>query len=491
MTEPMLNEPREWTGKWWLQGDPDNKVPGVLAYSPNDGLRLRLVGGWEYVVKQPGENDSTIITNELRHWPSVLGIGDGKFVTLLDVCVTSANTFNIARMFGVPDKLELSATTALIGFHLADPDDAVFVAGIGQVENLTTWSRRSGIEEKHYFGAKVGELSGQIDLTRLDPLSVDIGPLTATLHHVAWQPFSGESRGGAVVRVREQASIEFSSEEAKPLQHWLDLLGGIADLMSLSTLRACGLITMRVYLPPTPDRFPEDHPLRNERHEIEVYQQLLVTPKPDEKALNQRNLVLTLDDLSFEELLPKWLEVRGTFAAARGMILGLQYVTGGYIETRVVTAVAAAESMHRALAPDPPIPSEEFKQIRETLLAAVPADRKSWLAERLTEQSNVPTLKQRLLSLVDRLGAAGEALVLNREKWANAAKNARNNLVHKGSSEHDLEVLHAVVEVTAGIVILNLLKELGVPEERLTLAVQEQDVLSQAAKLARTLLNRV
>ena len=488
MAEPLLNEPREWTGQWWLPGDPDNKVSGVLSYTPNDGLRLRLVGGWEYAVKHPGENGSTIVTNEFQHWPAVLGVGDGKYVTLLDVSVTSAKTFSIARRFGVPDKLELRATTALVGCHLDEPDEAAFVAGIGKVENLTTWSRRSGIEERHYFGSKVGELSGQIDLTRLDPLSVDIGPLTATLHHVAWQPFSEESRGGALARVQEQASIEFSSEQPQPLHHWLDLLGSIADLMSLSTLRACGPITMRVYLPPTPDRFPENHPLRNERHEIEVYQRHLVKPKPDEKAQDQRNLVLTLDDLSFEELLPKWLEVRDTFAAARGMILGLRYVTGGYVETRVVTAVAAAESMHRALDPEPPIPPEEFKQIRKTLLAAVPVERKSWLADRLTEHSNVPTLKQRLLSLVDRLGAAGEALVANREEWANAAKNARNTLAHKGSSDHDLEVLHAVVEVTAGVVILNLLKELGVPEERLTLAVLEQDTLSHAAKLARTLL---
>jgi hypothetical protein len=46
----------------------------------------------------------------------------------------------------------------------------------------------------------------------------------------------------------------------------------MADLVSLSALRACGLITMQVYLPPTPDLFPEDHPQRNQQHEVDVYQ---------------------------------------------------------------------------------------------------------------------------------------------------------------------------------------------------------------------------
>jgi len=263
----------------------------------------------------------------------------------------------------------------------------------------------------------------------------------------------------------------------------------MADLVSLSALRACGLITMQVYLPPTPDLFPENHPQRNQQHEIDVYQRRLVKAQPDEKSQSQRDLVLTLDDLAFEELLPKWLEVRDTFAAARGMILGLRYVTSGYLETRVVTAVAAAESMHRALDLGPAIPAEEFSSLRRQLLEAVPAERKAWLSDRL--MSNEPNLKQRLLDLVARLGAVGQALVADPEEWAKAAKNARNTLAHVGSSDHhDTEVLYAVVEVTAAVVILNLLHELGVPENRLLRAIDEHSTLSHAKELARTVLKR-
>jgi hypothetical protein len=214
----------------------------------------------------------------------------------------------------------------------------------------------------------------------------------------------------------------------------------------------------------------------------------VVEPKPDDTAIDLRGYVLTLDDIPFEALMPRWLDVRDTFAAARSMILGLRYVRTGYIETRVVTAVAAAESMHRALDPAPPIPPDEFKQIRKTLLQAVSPERKSWLADRLNEHSNVPTLKQRLLELVERVGEAGQRLVHKADVWAKAAKDARNNLAHVGTAENDLEHLHAVAEVTAGVVILNLLHELGVPQERLQKAVDENPVLSYAARLAREVL---
>lgn len=483
-----MNEAREWAGQWWRPEDPENKVPGVLSFSPDTGLRLRLIGGWKYNVTRRGANGSTIVTDELQRWPIVVGIGDGKGITLLSVNVATAKSFGVAGMFAVPDTLELRANTALVGVHMDDPDEAAFIAASGHVEDLTVWTRRTGIEETHYFGSKPDEVSGMIKINRLSPLSVEAGPLTVKLSHYAWQPYAEQTRSQTLSRVRESQVIRFERDEPQSLEYWLDLLGGMADLMSLSTLRPCGIISMRVFLPPTPEDWPEDHPLRDQPHEITVYKVRVVKPKPDAKSLDLRSYVLTLDDLPFEELLPRWLEVRDTFAAARSMILGLRYVRNGYIETRVVTAVAAAESMHRALQPAPPIPPQEFKQLRKTLLQAVAPERRAWLADRLTEHSNVPTLKQRLHELVERLGKAGTRLVHDPEVWAKAAKDARNNLAHIGSADNDLNHLHAVAEVTASVVILNLLHELGVPQEGLMRAVDEHPDLSHAAKLARRVL---
>ncbi|WP_337007373.1 MULTISPECIES: HEPN domain-containing protein [unclassified Microbacterium] len=484
MTETQLSEPNDWTGHWWLPEEPDKKVPGVLSFKPESGLRLRLIGGWDYHVTRPGLNGSTIVTNEVKSWPMVHGYGGNKPVTLLNASLATAR----GGLFGEPDTLEVRASTALVGALMETPDEAAFVAGVGDIEDLTVWSRRSGVESRVQFGAQSGETMGEIELRRLSPLTATAGPLSVKLSHYAWYPFSEDSRSQRVTRVRESQVIRFEREDPQPLEYWVDLLSSTADLMSLSTLRACGIVSMRVYVPPTPDQWPETHPMRDQPNEVTIYMERIVKPRPDDDALPFRNYVLTLADLPFEELMPRWLEIRDKFAAARSMILGLRYVRNGYVETRLVTAVAAAESMHRALTPAPPIPPVEFKALRRTLLDAVAPERKAWLADRLTEHSNVPTLKQRLLDLVGRVGDAGHRLVHNPEVWAKAAKDGRNLLAHTGSASNDLEHLHAVTEVTASVVILNLLYELGVSQEVLSKAVDEHPVLSHAAHLARRVL---
>jgi hypothetical protein len=65
------------------------------------------------------------------------------------------------------------------------------------------------------------------------------------------------------------------------------------------------------------------------------------------------------------------------------MILSLIYVPGGYLQTQLITAVAAAEAMHEPLKLDPPIPDDEFKALKKALLEIVPANRRQWLREKL------------------------------------------------------------------------------------------------------------
>ncbi len=485
MDEHLLSESHEWTGHWWLPDTPDDKVPGVLTFDPKKGLNLRLIGGWEYRVTEEPVPGVTTLANEFQRWPMVHGLADKEYTTLVDVNFRSANSFSVDDFADPPTKMELGARMALVGCLLDDPGERAFVAGIATVENLTQWAGHTGVKTTHSFRADAaGVVSGSIELTRREPMIAELGDVLAKLHQVSWQPFADQYRSGTVARIKENASVEFSSENGRAADEWIRYLAAIGDLVSMSTLTACGLISLRVYLPPTPEKYALDHPRRNMRHEVAVYVTRVVRPKPDESAHEAWQMILTLADLSFDELLPRWMAVHEKFAAARGMILGLHYVTGAYLETQVVTAVAAAESFHRALELAPPMSEEQFQSLRKLLLAAVPKHSKSWLSDRIMR--NEPALKQRLTELATRPGSFMKELVPDAAKWAKAAGDARNTLAHVGASgEQNMNDLFTVVRVTEAVVIINLLHELGVPESRLEKALRDHKRLSFAASLGR------
>jgi hypothetical protein len=57
-------------------------------------------------------------------------------------------------------------------------------------------------------------------------------------------------------------------------------------------------------------------------------------------------------------------EVNSRFRAAFDVILGLRYVERGYLQTQLITAVAAVESVHAASVFEPPMPNSEFKALK-------------------------------------------------------------------------------------------------------------------------------
>lgn len=121
------------------------------------------------------------------------------------------------------------------------------------------------------------------------------------------------------------------------------------------------------------------------------------------------------------------------------------------------------------------------------MLELAPEDQRERLQNAIR---NDMTLRDRLRALATRPDQeAMAALVPDVERWAGRTVNARNDLAHEGDTpRHSIEELVAVVDVTAAVVTLNLLQELGLPAERQQKIVREHPQLSMTARKARETL---
>ncbi|MCX2749975.1 hypothetical protein OOZ51_19490 [Arthrobacter sp. MI7-26] len=473
--DPFLHQEHEWQALWWLPDDPDAKVPGTLRYSPPDGLQLFLLGGFDTsAVADVGVAGIAFMGEEVI-WPVILGEDAGQLFTLLDCALTST-----LRSFGAtrPRKQNVSAQTALVGCHLREKSAPVFAHVEASIENLSVWSGNSTLHKRDY-----AEAEGPAET-----LTAQLSGSTARLTHGHTYDTFGRTTGSVYRKIADTAVIGFEPHEPQPMDTLLRMISDMQDLLSFSSNTACGVLWKRLYLPPQTTQDLDNH-VASRLWPVDVYRQSIVKGDPEAKAPRDDQMLFTLADVQFESVLPRWFEVSDRFRPAINLLLGLRYISGGYLETQLLTVVGAAEAFHLALELDPPIPEEEFKELKSVLLKAVPVERKQWLSGLLAR--NDPPLKKRLLDLANRPGAQTmRNLVPDPEKWAKVTRDARNNLTHTGNTtKHSLEVLFAAMTTTAAVVTVNLLHALGFSEAELELVMEKNtDQLQLAAQYSNEYL---
>lgn len=283
--------------------------------------------------------------------------------------------------------------------------------------------------------------------------------------------------------MKDTVFVRFQPDSPISLGHAEGLAKAIQDLVSLATHRASALLWLRLRMPPEERDYPEGYPIRD--REIAVYFQGTVRADADAKAVNHHSVLFTCHHIPFEEIVPRWWQVREKFFAASNMVLGLRYAPARYVESNLLSAVGAAEVMHRALDIDQfRMPIEDFEALRARLLENTPEEHCPWVKSAIR---NDPTLRERLRALAGLPDIeAMQKLVPDVEQWAKVATQARNDLAHTGQTpRQSIDELIAVVKVTTAVVVMNLLQALGLPGERQREIVNDHPALRRTATQAR------
>lgn len=476
-----MSEPNEWVAEWWIPGEETATEAGILTYDPVEGLHLRLIrtgsdapfGG---VRRLSGRRDEG-----LPKWPVLHGWAKGIRLTLLDVWVTRMQT----TLTSAAAEVEARVSVLLVGCHLDSADATEFIGAATEVDWLTAWSGLTALKITEDFEEEGRRRTGDTAITThpVESLTATVGGMTVALSNRFASPDYDAQPRRTFARTWEAVSATAAFADPVTLDDALTPLASFSHLLSLATLENCGVTSESLTLPPAPELWPDGHILQDKVQRVEVYRQHVVPPLGG-AAKDAPRVLLNLGDVPFDELLPRWLSMRESLSPVIGMALGLRYVLDGFIEPRVVTAVGAAEALHRELDNTPAMPRPEYDRLRRAVLETVPDAHKDWVREKLA--GNQPKLVTRLLNLASMMGESlRDALLPNASLWAERSAKARNHLAHTGAADFELGELHAVVEVTSVVVILVLLRQLGQTEERLLTALVEHPDLRLARSLAR------
>ena len=484
MTNDHLNldEAAEWTGLWWLPVFPDAQVPGILRYDGEGGLSLSLIGAFEDRISSNPEPGVTCYHEGTRTWDVIHGRAERCDVTLLD-CVPIRTERFLSLQMEDAEKQTIIATMGIIGAHIWGEEDEVFTAAAVSVDNLWLWAASSVF--KSLLGTADGKLdgTGTLSVTPVEMETAVVNDTEYRLEHAYSLP-SFECRKGEIVgRMRDSVSIRILRTEAFALKTALGAVSLIQDLIALATHRAAGVIWLQLEVAGTQVFLPDGRRLPPRRASV-LYCPVALGKRED-KAVEPDSVLFTCEMLPFQEVIPRWCEVRGRLQAAINMILGLRYAPARFVENNLLMAVGAAEALHRGLGiEEKPIPKAEFETIRNAMLDQVPKEYRGRFKQAIR---NSTTLCDRLLALAARPDQeAVRQLVPDIDHWAKRTTRARNDLAHEGKApRHSIEELNAIVNTTSAVVILNILYELGLPAERQRKIVRDNSQLQMVCEEAR------
>lgn len=458
-----LDEAGEWAGLWWLPDAPDEQVPGVLRYDGKGGLSLSLIGAFEDRITSNPAPGVTAYHEGSRTWEVIHGAAEQREITLLGCVPTGSKRSMFARVKS-PDKQTVTATTAIIGAHVSAEEDAAFALAEVSVEDLGLWAASSVFEGILGIVEGKPDGTGRISVSPVEAQSVVVDGTEYRLTHTHTLPFFDRRKGVTVGRMRDTTSIRITPDEPFALSSALKATSLMQDLIALATHRAAGVIWVRLEVAGTESALPSGQPLP--RHSANVLYSPTVIGNHDAKAVDHHRVFFTCESLPFDEVVPRWCEAHGRLQASTNMLLGLRYAPARFIENNLLTAVGAAEVLHRGLRIDEkPFPRAEFAAMRDAMLLQVPGEHRDRFKGAIR---NDPTLRDRLHALAARPDQEAIALLVpDVAHWARTTTRARNDLAHEGRTpNHSIEELIAVVEVTTAVVILNVLHELGLPPER-------------------------
>jgi len=417
------------SGVWWVPSKGPSRVAGVLSFSENDGLRLKI------------DRSLTIGKDGI-----VLGRAGGRQITLQN-CYEIASTSHGLQVTGQEYLIE----TAFLGAALTKPAHFRFRKAVFELTHLIDWVSTSGIRTGF-------STSGDFTVTykRPDDTSITLPAGTLSLAFTGTYPL-----GGPNLTIQESVRWELISSTRKTTDELLKVyIAPLWNLLRLSTLRDNSLERLVVY------RKPDANP----REAIQVIFKTGYSPSRTQR-LSSSELLFSLRDIgaSSADVIKNWLQIQPKVAPLIENLVGPSFGLKLGLAPRLLNLAQAAEVYHRLFhTPQTDLPAAEHEARVNEILSVTPEAHKTWLKQKL-QYTNELRLIQRLNAILKEANSTVKVLLPSsskRNRFTFKVAQIRNDLTHRLNTNINDEQLFIMGEILFFVITACLLIRCGIPEDR-------------------------
>ncbi|WP_147376307.1 ApeA N-terminal domain 1-containing protein [Micromonospora radicis] len=439
----------EGMGAFWLPEHSENVLSGHLSFNHEDGVRLSLVGDF-----------SDHPFDDAQHHPRIVGFIGNKRITL-DNC----DPGNSSRSAPGVRTQEYRIESLWLGHHFASDDELSFDFAVVTFDDLPIWVGKSIIEVHHkYEESRWASTNAKLELIPSQVEECSNRRLTLGI--------SASSGGDLITEFHMRSKPYLMIEHPNPTPHedLLTEISRIQDLVTVCTDRPCGIRSLHFGREDTPERAINGRAFKAPKQIEYRASQLNPARKEGVSPLKQHRMLLAFDEVGGLPMISRWLRTAPTFNPVLGSLMSSRYRSKMYVENRFLNMTAAAESLHRLTGSGTKLNPQEFARRSEKAINGMATpDEQEWLKS-ILRYANEPSLGSRLRNLFKDAKPALNGLIKDHGKWSMAVAGMRNRLTHlddMGGLQFDSSAIYWLSESVYDLTRVALLKEAGLPLERL------------------------
>jgi len=400
-------------GRWGLAGWEQEKwLPGRLAYDPENGIRLEVLGLFEDIKAGPIE-----VPPERE---VIQGVTGGADLVTLFKCVSSGLSMSFSPKAGAAGA-RYQAHWMVVGEHLSSLEEARYSSLSVNLHNLEEFIGRTGFQSN-------STAEGVSVVYKFpEPLEMQIDKFAAKAEYSAHL----DSKMFEQMGIAQRGWLTFTPEAETHFQEFLT--GPLASLHYLLTFalgHRAPIIAVEAKTPRTAisfegkELFPALKLFFRQKHAL---------PLPDRE--HPLRFLFTLaglgDGLSGAAI--NWQKGFNAFRDALDFYFSIdpESDTDVALEHHFLSVMDALESYHRRVGKNQLdlLPESAHEARLKTVLESAPLEHRDWLKNKL-QYGNEVSLRSRVKELYDEQPANVKDLLGKKSQFAGAVIDTRNYLIH-------------------------------------------------------------